>query len=377
MRLSRFILDNLEAILHQWEQFARSLAPATAMSIEDLRDDAERMLRFIAADMETEQTRQQEIAKSAGHGPVLPQGQSSAAQEHGVARAVERFSLVELVSEYRALRASVMRAWIEAVPLTKESVAQIVRFNEAIDQILAEGVATFTEHLDQEADLFTASIGHDLSNPVDAVMLSTRHLMISRNLSDTERAAVERIERASERLSAMLADLRDFTRTRLGGFLIVHRKRCDVADIVRNVVDELEPSDGQRRITVRCRGDLVVSVDPKRISQLLSNLVANALQHGAEDTDVHVTATREADTVILEVINAGQAIEPAVMKRLFDPLTTRESHGDTSHLGLGLYIAQQIAIAHGGSVNVESSGSAETRFTVRLPMEPGGGTGGG
>ena len=108
------------------------------------------------------------------------------------------------------------------MPVTQESVAQIVRFNEAIDQILAEGVATFTEHLDQQADLFTAAIGHDLSNPLNAVALSARRLMVSPNLPDNERASVELIEHASQRLAAMLADLRDFTRSRLGGFLIVH-----------------------------------------------------------------------------------------------------------------------------------------------------------
>ena len=369
MRLSQFILDNLQAILQEWENFARSLAPGSAMSIEELRNDAGRMLRFIAADMETAQTPAQEVAKATGHGPVAPAGPSSAAQHHGIARAVERFSLVELVAEYRALRASVTRMWIDAVPLTKESVAQIVRFNEAIDQILAEGVATFTEHLDQQADMFTASIGHDLSNPVNAVTLSARRLMISPNLPESERAAVERIKRASERLSGMLADLRDFTRTRLGGFLIVHRQPCDVADLVRSVVGELEPAYPNHRITVECRGDLRVSVDRKRVSQLLSNLVANALQHGGENSDVRVNASREADGVTIEVCNAGPAIEPALIKRLFDPLSSRKAQSDNSHLGLGLYIAQQIALAHGGTVQAESSADAGTRFPVRLPAE--------
>ena len=369
MQLSQFILDNLEAILQEWEDFARSLAPGSAMSIKELRDDAERMLRFIAADMETEQTVRQEVVKATGHGPALPEGKSSAAQHHGIGRAVERFSLVELVSEYRAMRASVTRMWIDAVPLKKESVAQIVRFNEAIDQILAEGVATFTEHLDQEADLFTASIGHDLSNPLNAVALSARRLMISPKLPDSERASVELIEHASERLTAMLADLRDFTRTRLGGFLIVHREMCDVAELVRNVVSELASGYANRRVTVECRGNPMVSVDRKRVAQLLSNLVANALQHGVANADVQVTTSREADTVTIDVRNAGPAIEPAVMKRLFDPFSNRKAHSDNSHLGLGLYITQQIAHAHGGSIDVQSSAGAETSFTVRLPAE--------
>ncbi len=368
MRLASFILDNLEAILQDWEDFARSLAPGSAMSIKELRDDAEQMLQFIAADMETEQTRQQEVSKATGRGPTLPAGQMSAAHQHGIGRAVERFSLVELVSEYRAMRASVTRRWIDAMPVTKESVAQIVRFNESIDQILAEGVATFTEHLDQEADLFTASIGHDLSNPVNAVTLSARRLMISRDLPDSERAAVQRIVFATERLTAMLADLRDFTRTRLGGFLIVHPEPCDVADLVRNIVGELEHAYANRRVTIECRGNLLVSVDRKRVSQLLSNLVANALEHGAENSDVRVSATREADAVIIEVRNAGPAIQPALMKRLFDPFSSsHKAPSNDGHLGLGLYIARQIARAHGGDVDVQSSGGAGTCVTVRLP----------
>jgi signal transduction histidine kinase len=369
MRLARFILDNLEAILQEWENFARSLTAASAMTIKELRNDAERMLRFIAADMETEQTRQQEIDKATGHGPALPAGESSAAHEHGTARAVGRFSLVELVSEYRALRASVTRMWIDAVPVTKESVAQIMRFNEAIDQILAEGVATFTEHLDHEADLFTASIGHDLSNPVDAVMMSTRRLRSSTSLTANERAAVERIERASERLSGMLTDLRDFTRTRLGGLLVVHAERADVAALVRNVVSELEPAYPDRTVVVDCRGDLSATVDPKRISQLLSNLVANALQHGGVNTDVQVTIQREGEHLTIDVRNEGRTIEAGMMKRLFDPLSSRGAHGDNKHLGLGLYIAQQIALAHRGSIAVQSSGELGTCFTVRLPVQ--------
>jgi signal transduction histidine kinase len=366
MRMARFILDNLEAILQDWENFARSLTAGSAMSIPELRNDAERMLRFIAADMETEQTRQQEIDKANGQAPLL-QGQSSAAREHGIARAVGRFSLIELVAEYRALRASVTRKWIDAVPLTKESVMQVVRFNEAIDQILAEGLATFTEHLDHEADLFTASIGHDLSNPVHAVMMSTRRLMLSRGLTADERTAVERIERASGRLSGMLSDLRDFTRTRLGGLLVVRPQPVDVAGLVRDVVGELEAAYSDRRIVVECRGDLVASVDTKRIPQLLSNLVANALQHGAANSAVQISARREGNDLIIDVRHEGRPIEPTLMQRLFDPLRSGDAEGDTTHLGLGLYIARQIALAHGGTIAVESTVSAGTCFTVRLP----------
>jgi signal transduction histidine kinase len=369
MRLSQFILDNLEIILQQWEEFARSLKPGSTMSIEALRDDAERMLRFVAADIESEQTRQQEIAKSIGEGPALPSGQLSAAHDHGVARAVERFSLIELVSEYRALRASVTRMWTQAAPLTHENLSQIIRFNEAIDQILAEAVAKFTERLDRDADLFTGSIGHDLSNPVNAVSTSARILAGSRNLSNVERDAVTRIERAVTRLSGMLFDLRDFTRTRLGGLARIDREPCDIGVVVRDIVEELAVVYPDRRITVQCSGDLATRADIKRIAQLVSNLVGNALQHGPANTVVTVSAHGEADTITIEVHNLGPVIEPAVMKTLFEPLS-RHSYADNHRLGLGLYIAQQIAFAHDGSIDVSSTRETGTRFTVRFPRQP-------
>jgi signal transduction histidine kinase len=154
----------------------------------------------------------------------------------------------------------------------------------------------------------------------------------------------------------------------LGGFLIMHPELCDVADLVRNVVGELEHAHANRRITVECRGNLMVSVDRKRVSQLLSNLVANALEHGVENTDVQVSASREGDAVIIEIRNAGPAIQPALMKRLFDPLSSgRKAQSNDGHLGLGLYIAQQIALAHGGGIDVHSSASTGTCVTVRLP----------
>ena len=349
MRLSQFILENLEPILQEWEDFARSLETGHAMSIEALRNDAERMLRCVAADVEKEQTRREEIAKSQGHGASLPAGQSSAAHEHGVTRAVERFSLVEVVSEYRALRASVMRLWTDAVPITRDSVAQLIRFNEAIDQILAEGVLRFTEHIDREADLFTASVGHDLSNPVNTIVISAPVLAASDSLSATERLAAERIGRAAERLSGMLVDLRDFTRARLGGLVRIDRESCDVGKIVRAIVDEMAAVHRDRPIVVECADDLQAFVDRKRIGQLVSNLVANALQHATEPTLVGVRAWGDAHKVTVEVHNGGPAIPADRLKTMFDPLVRAAGDRDDRRLGLGLYIVRQIAPTVGRS----------------------------
>jgi signal transduction histidine kinase len=370
MRLSRFILENLDRILQQWEDFARTLATGRELSITALRDDAEQMLRFVAADMETEQTCQQEVAKSTGHGPPLPPGESSAAHEHGVARAVDRFSLIELVSEYRALRASVTRMWIEAIPVTAESIAQLIRFNEAIDQILAEGVTRFTERLDYDAQLFTASISHDLANPVNAVKMSAEWLLRSRNLSNAERESVARIERASARLSGMLIDLRDFTRARLGGLVLLDLETCDVSAIVHTTVDELRAIYPNAPVVVQSDPGLVARVDSKRLAQLVSNLVANAIQHGTPGTEIRVRAIRDGPSLSLRVSNAGPPIATARLATLFDPLRRAAVREDDARLGLGLYIAKQIAVAHGGTIDVESTTATGTQFTVHLPVAP-------
>lgn len=370
VRLSQFILANLDRILRQWEDFARSLATGRELSIAALRDDAEQMLRFVAADMETVQTRQQEVAKAEGHGPSLPFGESSAAHEHGVARAVDRFSLIELISEYRALRASVTRMWIEAVPVTAESVAQLIRFNEAIDQVLAEGVAKFTERLDHDAQLFTASISHDLANPVNAVKMSADWLSRSRNLTDAERETVARIGRASLRLSGLLIDLRDFTRARLGGLVLLDLESCDVSAIVHTTVDELRAIYPNARIVVRSDAELTARVDTKRFAQLVSNLVANAIQHGTPGTDIGVHAVRDGSSLSLRVSNAGRPIPAERLSTLFDPLRREPVREDDARLGLGLYIAKQIAVAHGGTIDVESTKATGTQFTVRLPIAP-------
>src|SRR4030095_5234387 len=131
MRLSVFILEHLEEILQAWEDFARSLLPGRSMTVAALRDHAEKMVRFIAADIETEQSKAQSFAKSLGRGPDSS-GARTGALDHAVTRAAERFTLDEMASEYRALRASVTRMWLEHPGISVDEARQLVRFNEAI-----------------------------------------------------------------------------------------------------------------------------------------------------------------------------------------------------------------------------------------------------
>lgn len=370
MRMSEFILANVEQILQGWEDFARSLPSGRILSIAALRNDAERMLQFIVRDLESDQSDEQQFAKSVGHAAGVANDPRSAAMDHGLARALDHFTLPEMVSEYRALRASVTRLWLTKVPSTYENVIQLVRFNEAIDQIVAESVVRFTEKLEADADLFTATVTHDLRNPINAAVLSARLLSASTSLSERDRAALTRIESSTARVAVMIRQLNDFTRVRLGGAVAYTRRPTDVARLCEGLVQEIEAAHPGRRIILQRSGDTTANLDGDRTAQLVANLLGNALQHGSPTGKIEIRVTGGADDVVLAVHNEGPPISPEELQDIFEPLhrgPNKRSQNPEGSLGLGLYIARTIALAHGGSIHVSSDATAGTVFTVMLP----------
>ena len=372
LRLSTFILETIEPILEQWEDFARSLQPGRLMTAAALRNDAERMLRFIAADMEAPQSLVQQHQKSIGHGPQLGDGTDSAAHEHGKARALDHFTFSEMVSEYRALRAVVTRKWLDAAGANYESVIQLVRFNEAIDQALAESVVRFAAGLERASDLFTASIGHDLRNPLNSIVSSSELLARSTLLPDAERAAAKRITSSALRMADMLSELQDFSRSRLDGFLHLSLEHANVAEICRDVVTEIAAAHPTYTLQFVESGDTAAVVDRKRMGQLISNLVGNAVQHGTPSGTISVRAQGDGQRVRIEVHNEGPAIDRARLEDIFEPLHRAASEPPRApgSLGLGLYIVRRTAVAHGGTVTVTSSEADGTTFVVMIPRKP-------
>ena len=226
MKLAEFILANLEPILVEWEAFAKSLPPGASMTSRALRNDAERMLRFVADDLTTGQTAGEEIAKSQGRGQPLPEGEQSAAHDHGLQRLADGFDLVQMVSEYRALRASVMRLWAKEITALDENTVDMIRFHESMDQILAESVDRFTEKVGRDKDLFLAVLGHDLRNPLSAISMGSEALLRSEAITARDHSAALAISRSAARMQQMVRDLLDFTRTRLGARLPIAAERC-------------------------------------------------------------------------------------------------------------------------------------------------------
>jgi signal transduction histidine kinase len=375
MRLSDFILRNREPILAEWEAFARSCAPAGGtMDNPALRDHANAMLSVIAADLATPQTRLAQSEKSKGHAPTADRDASTAAGEHGAGRAESGFTVEQMVAEYRALRASVIRLWTKAEgALGSGDVDDLTRFNEAIDQSLAESVAQYDEGMERAKETFLAVLGHDLRTPLAAMYSSATFMLETGELDEPHRTLMARIAGSATRTLTMVGDLLDFTRSRLGGGIPVVRVDTNLAKVVHDVVDELSAAYPRCPIRVDTRGEQRGDWDAARLSQALGNVIGNAVQHGADGTTVAVDIQGEPSHVTIAVHNRGAVIPPAQLDGLFNPMKMRRAPraavpgGPTGSLGLGLYIAERIVSAHDGRIVVESNEAAGTTFTVYLP----------
>ena len=375
MRLADFILANREPILREWEAFARTCAPASGtMDIEALRDHADEMLTVIAADLQTPQDGFEQSEKSKGNARAQDPEATTAAEEHGAGRAESGFSVEQMVAEYRALRASVIRLWTrEKGRLVPEDLEDLTRFNEAIDQSLAESVSQYNQEMEQSKEIFIAILGHDLRTPLGAIHTSASFMLDLDELEEPHRTLTARIAGSAARTIQMVGDLLDFTRSRLGGGIPVVRSEVSLGRVVHDVADEVSAAHPGCRIQVDTRGDERGEWDQARLGQALSNLIGNAVQHGAAGTPVTVEIRGEDEQVAIVVHNRGAAIPPDQLNGIFNPMKARESpenaagRGPTGSLGLGLYIAERIVSAHDGRIEVESSEASGTTFTVYLP----------
>jgi signal transduction histidine kinase len=371
VRLADFIETNSKAILEEWVTFASTSGPAgETMDLAGLRDHAVEMLRIIVKDLRTPQSKAEQTAKSKGDSDSTPATADTPAEVHGAGRAASGFTLGEMVSEYRALRASVIRLWTKQCGTLKgEDLEDLMRFNEAIDQSTAESITRYMQDLDQSKELFLAILGHDLRTPLGAVIMSSQFMLDTGDLREPHLELTGRILRSARRMNRMVGDLLDFTRSRLGSGIPIVRQEMEMGNVVQQAVEEMRAADPGSDIKCTTTGDLKGQWDSARISQLLTNLLSNAVQHGTPKARITVTACGDKDHVEVKVQNGGTPIPGSDLPRLFDPmkLPTTGAGPTSKHLGLGLYIAERIVTAHGGTIEEASSQEAGTTFTVLLP----------
>jgi signal transduction histidine kinase len=209
-------------------------------------------------------------------------------------------------------------------------------------------------------------LAHDLRNPLNAVTAAIQLLQRSSASDPAKRdELVNRAGRGLKRIDGMVRDLLDYARAGAGAIPIV-RERMDLVELARDLIEEFETADPERRIDLTHEGDTTGEWDRSRLYQALSNLVGNATHYGHGRATV--TMARTGDEVHVVVRNDGPPIAPDVLPTIFEPFRRGDTEGPG--LGLGLYIVQAIARAHGGEVAVTSSPGSGTTFTMRLPVVP-------
>lgn len=371
MRLAPFINQNVEIIIARWEVFAATCLPAAArMDSLELRNHSRQILLAVAKDIETPQTSKAQSEKSMGRAPVVIGAPETAAETHAILRAKSGFDINQLAAEYRALRASVLELWANECDADGIHVGDLIRFNEAIDQALAESISFFSKKIEASRNLLLGMLGHDMRNPLQTIQVTSSYLA-ALNAGEKISEAANRLMRSGARMRALLDDLIDFNRSNLGLGIRVKLTKSDLTDAIRDEIDQLRTANPGRLIELTLRGDLKGMWDASRLQQVLGNLVTNALKHGKKETPVHVTISGDGDNVRFEVRNEGPTIDDKTLSWIFEPLkraAPEKSSELSDGLGLGLYIAREIAKSHGGEIQATSD-QTHTVFSVILPRE--------
>lgn len=375
MNLSAFIRSRMTEIVAEWTAFAKQIAPSEEeMSDMALTDHAEDILCAIAIDIETAQSKHQQQEKSRGE-KVGSLAEESAAAIHGRLRQESHFTLLQLSSEFRALRATVLRLWLPSVQqMSDTTMYEMVRFNEAIDQALAESIATYCEKADRTRDMFLAVLGHDLRAPLANVSLLGDLLARTGVPQNQVATLAQKAKRNALVMSAMVTDLLGFARLQLRAGMPAERLPLDALEVCNAAVADARAMYPSSTILFDYIGDLSGSFDGVRLRQLVTNLLINAAQHGSTDSNVRLDAVGSDDAITLSVTNWGIVIPEESIKSIFQPLVQLVSDSDDecrpkTSLGLGLFIAQETVAAHNGTISVTSSETDGTVFSVRFPRD--------
>jgi signal transduction histidine kinase len=393
MRLSAFIVQNKETILQDWENFARTIEPpALTMDCSALRDHAGLLLDSICADLDTAQSPAEQSQKSWGDAPQA--NADSYAHAHAADRFKASYTINQLVSEYRALRASVLRLWAgrsETAMLTDPE--DVMRFNEAVDQAVAESVMRYSqlvesrihEHKQAEDELrksnhqkdeFLAMLAHELRNPLAPIITAAHLLSLPAGNETRMRQASAIIIRQVRHMTELVDELLDVSRV-TRGLVELHTETLDVRQIVSSALEQVQPlieAHGQTLLLHLGSAPTWVVGDKTRLIQVLSNLLNNAAKYTPQSGQIVLSLEVQGDQVRLTVSDNGSGMAPSLVPHVFELFTQAERTPDRTQggLGLGLALVNNIITLHGGKVEASSEGLGKgSVFSVTLPRVKG------
>lgn len=264
------------------------------------------------------------------------------------------------------------RDLVEARAAERDTRRQLEDMVMSLQAGMAEQVAIVMEekHNSELKEQFVAVLGHDLRNPLAAIDAGLGKILRDQQWTDSTPVILNLMKNSVSRMSALIDNVLDLARSRLGGGILLNRDEArSLQSTLEMVIAEIQAANPDRTISTRFQIARTVRVDHDRIAQLFSNLLANAVTHGAPDKDIAVDCTVDDEgNLSLSVANAGDPIPQEMVPLLFQPFHRGQVRSNAHGLGLGLYIASEIAQAHGGRIDVESDQN-EIRFILRLPAQ--------
>lgn len=365
-RIAALLRDRREELIATWTErvLADPRVPeANRLPTPELRDHMPLLLDSLAHDLESP-------GGNEASGRAI--GAGLYAREHAQHRAAKGYEIAEELRELSHFRAAILdMCAAQGVPMENGAVTFL---HAAIDESMITGGDEMERaalaRLAREAafrERFIGIVGHDLRSPLHAITFLAASLLERADTTEGQGRIVRRIAASADRMGRMIADLLDLTRVRLGAGIPVDPQPVNLADVVRQAIDEVAAAHAGRRITLDADGAVPGSWDSDRMAQVVSNLLSNALDHSPEGAPVAVRVCGDQAGAILAVHNDGPPIAPEVQPRLFEPFVQGEDAAPGEGLGLGLFIANEIVLAHGGSIDVTSTAAKGTTFTVRLP----------
>jgi signal transduction histidine kinase len=248
----------------------------------------------------------------------------------------------------------------------------MMRFNEAIDQALAESISSYSSAVDQSRQTFLAILGHDLRGPLSSIQMASHILIKSEALNAQHLDVADRIKRSVVTMNRMIKDLLEYAGGQIGGKIPIKPEAANMGDVCRASIDEVQLAYPKALFNFDVKGNLDSRFDAARFQQVLSNLLINAAKYSEEGKQITLSARKDTETITVEVKNFGRPIPPESLQVIFNPLVQlsgKETHSHPSpSLGLGLFIAREIVEGHNGTIEVSSSETDGTTFTVKLPQ---------
>lgn len=367
MQIAEFLEAASEAILDESVAYARTIHPLKDQEDSVLRDHLPKILTAISADLRRDQSRKEGIDKSHGKGFPSAGTDGSAAESHGRKRALSGLRIEHVVAEYRALRSCVLRLWSDVAPATPDSLRDVGRFNEAVDQALAESVRVYSMEVDRWQQIYLGVLGHDVRGPLNAIALTAE--IFAARISQNLQRPTATLLRSTRRMTSLIDSLMEYNRANLAGGMVIRRLPIDLAAACHEEIEIQRAALPDTEIVFETLGGNHGEFDASRIREAVANLVSNAVKYGVPGEPVTVRLAGENKLVRLTVENASVNDIPAdELEQLFDPLRSTLPHrsGKERSLGLGLFVVRQIVKVHEGEVTGKSAGKRVT-FTITLP----------